>query len=83
MKTNIKTCIHDRTEDQKCALCNITSNCCNQPVLALKKGKKRYKCTYCDKICKGREDITRLLGLAHDCAHERLESVGIETEGLK
>lgn len=44
----MRTCIHDRTENQKCALCHLRSKCCNQAVYKI---NKEYVCENCGKVC--------------------------------
>ena len=48
---NIRYCIHDRSELQKCKLCNMTSTCCAAPILRVNLQEGHYVCTECNKKC--------------------------------
>lgn len=60
---DLRYCIHGRSENQKCRLCNYRSDCCDAPVEEYEymrlsretqaKGKPAYYvCEACRKVCK-------------------------------
>jgi hypothetical protein len=46
-----RKCIHDRTEKQKCRLCNLVSSCCNYEILRVNLHEGHYVCQKCKKKC--------------------------------
>lgn len=51
MRAELKRCIHGRSERQKCMLCNLSSRCCDAPVLKVNLDIGVYRCEACGKKC--------------------------------
>lgn len=46
-----RTCIHGRTEKQRCKLCDLRSKCCQAPVTVEGHTTHYYVCTNCGQPC--------------------------------